>query len=139
MRERVGNPTPVVVVGAVVLDDRGRLLVVQRANPPGVGRWTVPGGRVEFGEPLADAVAREVLEETGLTVAVGGLAGVAEIHEPPFHVVSLDHHARVTGGSLRAGDDAAAVAWLGRGELMARELTDGLLGYVDAWGVQLAP
>ena len=136
---RVGASGPVVAVGAIVVDDAGRLLTVRRAHAPGAGRWTVPGGRLEFGESLADAVAREVLEETGLTVEVGALAGIAEIHDPPYHVISLDHHARVTGGTLVAGDDAAEVAWLRRSELEARELTDGLTEYLDEWGVLLAP
>ena len=139
MRERVETAAPVVVVGAIVVDDAGRLLVVKRANPPAQGRWSVPGGRVELGESLADAVAREVLEETGLVVEVGALAGVAEVNDGRYHVVILDHHARVTGGELLAGDDAAAVAWLRRSELDALELTDGLIAYLEQWGVQLAP
>src|SRR2546423_1562523 len=59
--------TPIVAVGAFVFDSE-RVLVVERAKPPGEGLWTVPGGRLERGETLAQAVAREVREETGLVV-----------------------------------------------------------------------
>ena len=65
-------------VGALVHDDEGRLLLVRRRNEPGAGRWSVPGGRVEPGETDADAVRREVLEETGLHVTVGLRVGTVE-------------------------------------------------------------
>ena len=117
---------PTVAVGAIVLDDRGRVLVVERGKPPGVGQWTVPGGRLEPGETLAQAVAREVREETGLVVEVGALACVVERMGDDYHFVILDYVARAIGGELRAGSDARAVKWVDEGELQTLPLTDGL-------------
>lgn len=119
--------TPQVAVGAIVFDDRGRVLLVERGRPPGVGRWTVPGGRLEGGETLAQAVAREVREETGLEVEVGALACVVERISEGYHYVILDYMARVVGGTLTAGDDARAVRWVEEAELAALPTTDGLL------------
>ena len=85
---------PRVAVGGVVLDPGGdgpRVLLVRRGRPPGEGRWSLPGGRVEPGERLAAAVVRELLEETGLVVEVGPLVEVAEILDPPHHYVILDY------------------------------------------------
>jgi hypothetical protein len=65
-------------VGGIVLDGDGRLLLVLRGRAPSAGTWSVPGGRVEAGESDADATAREVLEETGMRVEVGRLAGEVE-------------------------------------------------------------
>jgi 8-oxo-dGTP diphosphatase len=130
---------PQVAVGAVVRDHAGRLLVIRRARPPAEGRWTVPGGRVEGGERVAEAVAREVREETGLTVEVGPLVGVHEIIGPDVHVVILDHHAEVVAGDAVAGDDAAAVSWMGRRELVGAGPTDGLLDFLDGHGIAIAP
>lgn len=126
---------PVLAAGAVAVDDRGRLLVVQRGLPPGAGRWTVPGGRVERGERLADAAVREVAEETGLAVVVRGVVGIFEIIRDDVHLVSVDHRVEVVGGRLRAGDDARDVRWMARADLARVPTTDGLLEFLDAHGV----
>lgn len=125
--------------GAVVLDADGRLLVVQRGRAPAAGRWSLPGGRVEVGERAADAARREVHEETGLEVEVASFVGFSEAIDDDHHIVILDFLVAVTGGELRAGDDAAAVAWVTRSELEGRPTTDGLLAFLDAHGVELAP
>lgn len=130
---------PILGVGAIVQDDRGRLLVVRRGNPPARGRWTLPGGKVQRGERLAEAVARELSEETGLDVDVGDRVGVAEVISDDRHYVIVDLRATVAGGELRAGDDAAEVRWMGRGDLEHVRTTPGLLDFLDGHGVELAP
>lgn len=134
-----GQTHPVVVVGAIATDDDGRLLVVRRRNPPGAGRWTVPGGRVELGERLEDAVAREVAEETGLEVEVGAVIGVFEILADELHAVSIDHRVHAVGGQLAAGDDAADVRWMTRSQLEAADVTEDLLTFLDEHGIDVAP
>ncbi len=117
---------PVVAVGAFVFDSAGRVLVIERAKPPGEGLWTVPGGRLERNETLAQAVAREVREETGLVVEVGPLACVVERMGDDFHFVILDYLARVIGGALAAGSDARAARFVDDPELARLPTTDGL-------------
>jgi ADP-ribose pyrophosphatase YjhB (NUDIX family) len=124
---------PTVAVGAVVVRD-GKLLLVERANPPGAGRWAVPGGVVEPGETLSAAVAREVREETGLAVAVGDLAWAGDSigpgDPPAWHFTILDFWATVVGGTLRAGDDAARVEWVPMSDLAARPMVDTMYDLV---------
>jgi ADP-ribose pyrophosphatase YjhB (NUDIX family) len=119
--------TPIVGVGAIVFDEAGRVLLVERGKPPGVGLWTVPGGRLEGSETLAQAVAREVREETGLLVEVGALSCVVERFGDDFHFVILDYLARVIGGTLAAGTDARAARFVDEAELAALPLTEGLV------------
>ena len=126
-------------VGAVLTDDRGRLLLVRRANEPGRGLWSVPGGRVEPGETPARAVVREVVEETGLAVVVTGLAGVVERAAPSGEVYVIeDHTARLAAGvdpeSARAGDDALDVAWMPVEDLDEVPCVEGLLDALRGWG-----
>lgn len=130
---------PVVGVGAVVQDERGRLLVVRRGNAPARDRWTLPGGKVERGERLTEAVRRELAEETGLDVEVGEPVGVTEVVDDARHYVIVDLRATVVGGELQAGDDAAEVRWMGRADLETVDTTRGLLEFLDEHGVTLAP
>jgi mutator protein MutT len=123
----VSAPRPTVAVGAFVRDDAGRVLVVRRAKPPSAGAWSVPGGKQEPGETLAQAVAREVREETGLVVEVGALACVVERIGDDFHYVIVDYHARVIGGELRASSDADAAQFVTLEELATLPHTEGLL------------
>lgn len=125
---------PQVAVGAICVDD-GRLLLVRRGRPPWEGCWAPPGGRVEPGERLADAVRREVAEETGLDVAVGELCGIAERIGPGHHHVILDFWATVRRGRAAAADDATAVTWADRGALDALRLVPDLHAWLDAHGV----
>jgi ADP-ribose pyrophosphatase YjhB (NUDIX family) len=119
--------TPTVAVGAFVFDAAGRVLLVERGRPPGVGLWTVPGGKLEPGESLAEAVARELREETGLVVEVGPLVDVIEVRTPPYHYIILDYLARVVGGVLVAGDDVRAARFVDDADLAGLALTEGLL------------
>src|SRR5689334_16125727 len=104
------------------------MLLVRRGRPPGMGLWSVPGGRVEPGESDPEAVIREVLEETGLTVVPGRLAGTVDRPGPGGAVYEIrDYLAEVSGGTLSAGDDAADVRWVTRAELPRLPLAPGLL------------
>lgn len=118
---------PQVAVGAIVFDADGRVLLVERGRPPGEGLWSVPGGKLELGETLAQAVAREVREETGLVVEVGALACVIEWMGDDYHYVILDYAARVIGGTLAAADDVRNARFVAWSELAGLPLTEGLV------------
>jgi 8-oxo-dGTP diphosphatase len=126
-------------VGAVIWDDRHRLLLIQRGHAPHQGFWSLPGGRVEAGETDEAALARELREETGLTIEPTGLLG--SVQRPASDdaaggdvLLIYDYTATVTGGSLTAGDDAAEVRWVGIAELSSLPLTPGLLDALTEWG-----
>jgi 8-oxo-dGTP diphosphatase len=130
----VGRRVP--CVGAIVHDAAGRILLVRRANDPGRGQWSIPGGRVELGETDAGAVVREVQEETGLGVAVDRLAGVVERAGPGgVTYVIRDYVCTVTEGVAQPGDDASEVAWVETHGLADLELVPGLIDALTGWGV----
>jgi len=112
--------------GAVIRDDQGRLLLIQRGHEPALGRWSLPGGRLEPGETSAQAVVREVREETGLIIVAGNLLATIDLG----HFVVDDYTATVVGGELRAGDDAADVRWCTFDEMAELPLTDGLIEWL---------
>ena len=122
---------PLVGVGAVVVDG-SRVLLVRRGRPPALGRWSLPGGLVDVGEPLEAAVRREVAEECGLAVDVHGLVGVADriVRDADgrvrYHYVLLDYLTTPTAGHVEAGSDAVAVQWCEAGELGGLDVTEGL-------------
>jgi 8-oxo-dGTP diphosphatase len=122
---------PTVAVGAFVFDREGRVLLVERASPPAQGLWSVPGGKLEMNETLAQAVAREVREETGLVVEVGALACVVERMSEGYHYVILDYLARPIGGALVPASDVTAARWVTSDDLAALALTDGLLTLLE--------
>jgi ADP-ribose pyrophosphatase len=125
--------TRIVVAAGGIVVRGGAVLLVQRGRAPGAGKWSVPGGRVQFGERLTDAVEREVLEETGLHVRADRFAGWAErigADPEPYHHVIFDYFASEVGtGEARAGDDATAVAWVALADLSTYDLVDGLLDF----------
>ncbi len=123
--------TPCVAVGAFVFDPEGRVLLVERANPPGEGLWSVPGGKLEPGETLVQAVAREVREETGLVVEVGTLACVVERIGDDYHYVILDYLARPIGGKIAPGSDARSSRFVSDPELPKLPLTEGLMLLIE--------
>jgi 8-oxo-dGTP diphosphatase len=129
---------PELCVGAVVVHD-GSMLLVRRGHGPAAGEWAVPGGRVEHGETLAEAVVREVREETGLECVCGELLGWAELLDDDpaeAHFVVLDFVATVLEhGAPVAGDDAAEVAWVALHEVVDRRLVDGLAEFLHEHGI----
>jgi mutator protein MutT len=105
------------------------VLLVKRGHPPLKGEWSLPGGTVELGETLEAAVAREVLEETGLEVSVGQVVEVLDrVDRAPdgrieYHFVIVDYACTVRGGSIASGSDAEDARWVPIRELPAYRLT----------------
>ena len=130
-------PRPVLGVGAVILDG-GRVLLVERGNEPLAGCWSLPGGVVEAGERLENAVIREVFEETGLRVKTNIIATVFERIMPDaagrceYHYVLIDFYCTIQGGELRAGDDSRRVAWFDTDSLETLRMTDGTREVIEA-------
>ncbi len=123
-------------VGAIIQDAAGRLLLIRRGHDPEAGSWSLPGGRVEPGESDAQALVREMREETGLIVRPGPLVGAVDRPGPGGSVLEIrDYAATVTGGTLAAGDDAADARWVAAGEAARLALTTGLAEALTAWGV----
>ncbi|HEY2331439.1 MAG TPA: NUDIX hydrolase [Acidimicrobiales bacterium] len=126
---------PVVCVGAVAVDD-DRLLLIRRGRAPGAGRWSVPGGRVEPGETLAEAVVRELAEETGLEGVCGELVGWVERIDTDDHFVILDFFVEVLDPDRnRPGDDATEVGWVALDQVAELSLVDGLAEFLHENGV----
>jgi ADP-ribose pyrophosphatase YjhB (NUDIX family) len=120
MLQREFPVAPLVGVGAVVVE-QGRVLLVQRGTEPAKGQWSIPGGLIDVGESLREAVAREVHEETGLFVEPVELIELLDrIHRDGdrvrYHYVIADYLCRVVGGRLVAASDADAVRWVERPE-----------------------
>ncbi len=128
-------PVPVLAVGGVAVTE-GMLLLVRRVRPPEVGCWTVPGGRVEPGESVTEAVVRELREETSLDVRCGSLLGWAERRGPGYHYVILDFTVTTTGlGTPVAGSDASEAAWVPLAEVAGLTLVTGLHEFLVGHGV----
>ena len=118
---------PVLGVGAVVVRD-GKVLLVKRGHEPLKGRWSLPGGRVELGETLVEAVRREIREETGLEIEVGPVLEVFDRIERrgthvASHLVIVDYLCTCVGGTLCAADDAEDAVWVEPGDLDAYHVT----------------
>jgi 8-oxo-dGTP pyrophosphatase MutT (NUDIX family) len=132
-------------VSAVIFDRRGRLLLQQRSDG---GQWGLPGGSVEIGESLRDALIREVNEETGLSVTPGRLVGLYS--SPAFqivrypdgnawHYVNACFECRVRGGVLTTCDETLALAWATPGRLPRPMLPNHLIRIRDARARRVAP
>src|SRR5688572_25891883 len=126
---------PEVCVGAVAVDNE-RLLLVRRGHGPAAGEWSVPGGRVEAGETLAEAVVRELAEETGIEGVCGELVGWVERIGDDHHFVILDFHVEVLeGGEPVAGADAAEAAWVPLPQVAELPLVEGLAEFLHDHGI----
>jgi ADP-ribose pyrophosphatase YjhB (NUDIX family) len=130
------EPPVVPCVGAVVLDGSGRLLLIQRGHPPSAGLWSVPGGRVEPGETLAEAVVREVREETGLDVVPNAVVGRLSIPGDGVVYDVTDFECTLAGPAADpvAGDDAADVVFADAATLDRLPCTPRLVQTLRAWG-----
>jgi 8-oxo-dGTP diphosphatase len=109
------NPrNPSLAVDCVVFDPAGRLLLIRRKNPPFQGQYALPGGYVDYGESTEHAAARELAEETSLVATRVALVGVYSDpqRDPRGHVVSIAYRIETAGHDPRAGDDAAAAAFV---------------------------
>jgi 8-oxo-dGTP diphosphatase len=126
---------PEVCVGAVVVRD-GALLLVRRGHGPAAGEWSVPGGRVEPGETLAEAVLRELEEETGLAGICGPFLGWVERISPEHHHVILDFEVVVLDGTAPvAGTDAASARYVPLHEVSELRLVEGLAEFLAEQGI----
>jgi 8-oxo-dGTP diphosphatase len=132
----VSRARPELAVGAVVVRD-DCLLVIRRGHGPGAGEWSVPGGRVEAGETLHEAVVRETWEETGLEVVVERFLGWVERLGDDHHFVILDFVVGLLDAEATAvaGDDAAEAAWVPLHELSEIRLVAGLHEFLTDHGV----
>jgi ADP-ribose pyrophosphatase YjhB (NUDIX family) len=124
---------PELAVSAAIFRDHHRVLLVRRARPPANGLWTLPGGRVEIGETLVEAVRREVAEETGLTIDVVDLAGYREIilgeavADRGRHFVILPFAARWRSGEVVLNEELAEHRWTTIDAIGDLPTTDGLV------------
>ena len=118
---------PLIAVGAVIFK-QNKVLLVKRKNPPAQGMWAIPGGKVRWGETLKQALRREIKEELNIDIEPGRLIKVIEFvpeqENDRFHYIILDFLAAITGGELKAGDDALAVKWFDRKELKKSPVTE---------------
>jgi 8-oxo-dGTP diphosphatase len=124
-------------VGAVVHDAAGRLLLIRRGHAPHAGLWSLPGGRIEAGESLAAAVEREIWEETGLRVRVGGAVGRIRIPagEVVYDVVDFACSLIDPAAQPVAGDDAADVVFADAAAFDQLACTPLLAETLRSWGV----
>ena len=126
---------PEVAVGAIAIDD-DRILLIRRGHGPAAGRWSVPSGRIERGETAAEAVVRELFEETGLEGVCGPMIGWAELISDEAHFVVLDFEATILGqGEPVAGSDAAEALWVPLDELDTYRLVPGLAEFLHDQGI----
>lgn len=121
---------PQLCVGAVIIDD-GRLLMVRRGHGPAAGTWAIPGGRVERGETVAEAVVREVREETGVDAVCGPLIDWVELIDDDEHLFILDFRMELLGPADPVpGSDATEATWVSLDLVTDRRLAPGLAEFL---------
>ena len=130
MSDRKFPTRPILGVGALIID-ADCILLVERGREPLKGYWSLPGGAVETGERLHDALRREIREETGLEVEVVHLLEVFERimlsadGTTEYHYVLIDYVCRPVGGKLQAADDASGAEWFAENEIGGLKITEG--------------
>ncbi len=130
---------PRVGVGAIVLHD-GKILLVKRGVEPGKGLWAIPGGTLRLGETLQACAGREILEETGVTVAVGECIYVFDLiqHDEAgkikFHFVVVDFAALYVEGEPKGADDAEAAGWFSPEEMNGLDVSQNTLKALHSIG-----
>jgi 8-oxo-dGTP diphosphatase len=126
---------PEVCVGAIVVDE-GDLLLIRRGRGPAAGEWSIPGGRVQAGELLAEAVVRELAEETDLEGVCEDLVGWTERLGEDHHFVILDFGVTLLERrEPTAGDDAAEAAWVPLTDVAELNLVEGLAEFLHDHGI----
>jgi len=129
------TPRPEVCAGAIAVR-HDHLLLVRRGHGPAAGEWSVPGGRVEAGETVLEAVVRELAEETGLEGVGGDLVGWVERIDADHHFVILDFWVTVLDDREPvAGDDATEARWVPLTDVAALQLVDGLAEFLHENGI----
>lgn len=135
--DRIFPARPILAVSAAIFRG-GKVLVVRRARRPALGVYTLPGGVVEAGETLSEAVAREVLEETGLVIAPVTLAGHREViaratdGRAERHFVILCFASRWVSGEVVLNDELDDHRWLAPADIESLKTTEGLAAIVAA-------
>jgi 8-oxo-dGTP diphosphatase len=118
----------------------GRVLLVRRARPPALGLWSLPGGHIEAGETAAEALRRELMEETGITARLDGVADAVDVIRRNdegaviFHRVIVVFHGIWLSGEPRAASDVSAVMWRRLEEIAGLETTPGLAAVIERAG-----
>jgi 8-oxo-dGTP diphosphatase len=132
---QVSWPAIGVAARGVVMDERGRVLLIRRA--PDVyldpGRWELPGGKMDHGEVLSEALAREVAEETGLTVRVGAPVHVCQFTVDPFWVTCVTFACERSGGEVTISEEHDDFAWVAPADLTGLDLAGATSEQLDAY------
>lgn len=137
MSDRSYPARPILAVSTAVIRD-GRVLLAQRAKPPGAGLYSLPGGLVEIGETVAEAAARELMEEVSVTAQPLGLCGARDIIIPDDegriarHFVVLCYAARWIAGEGTISPEAADIRWMRKQDVPDLPVTEGLIDIVAA-------
>ncbi|MCG0277550.1 MAG: NUDIX hydrolase [Thermanaeromonas sp.] len=137
---RIYPGQPLVGVGAIIVEGE-RILLVLRGHPPARGLWSIPGGRVETGETLSEALQREIAEECGIVIEVGPPVAVLDsiylddLDRVKYHFVLVDFWARYVSGELKPASDVAEARWIPLKEVSNYQLTSGTLDLLEHLGL----
>ena len=122
-------PVPTLAVGGIIFNNQKQILLIQRNQPPAMGCWSIPGGKLEAGESLAEACQREIKEETGLETEIKNIVAVVERRIEGFHYVIIDYlalHVDEENSQLIAQSDVSEARWVSLEHLIDYDLVEGL-------------